>query len=264
MANPTEKTPEGDPYAAELSAIAAATPGDAGANAGLNWLVNSAMMRLGYMPPSYALNNPPPSFAEGGQVDTSDVDQDSSLRKISDVAAELGPAGGAEARARLATGVASQFYGLDEEGNPQFLGSSHFLKNPDGSTSLTKGNPKFMDEILAAPSMLGKWAPKFSTDAAGRLAELNRRVVQQTGVGEAHGLPDHLLDAVGQLSSPIPMGAAGQKASLAKRLMELTGALRPATATRLLTDSAILGGANTASDKIINALPKGSTTGAIQ
>ena len=231
-------TSTSDPYAAELSQIASAGLPSGGSNAasmGIDWLTNAAMMRLGMMPPSYALYNPPPSFAEGGSTD------EGSLADIADFAGghskfwtghdnPKDDTGGPD-RKRVAVRIAQQLYGVDSKGNPVFLGGiTH-----EGATP-----PGIVDEALSIPNSLAglarlakqavpgpgltdlliKYDPQFSKDAAARLAKLNQAVQKTTGVGDPKSVSGIAEDLGAQMGTPLALGRLAKEGSLVRKLLE--------------------------------------------
>lgn len=191
-------------------------------------------------------------FAEGGSTEHEDM-QPSSLKWISDMARHLG----GEHGARLATGVAKQFYGLDENGNP-VLGGRAWLSSQHGTP------PRILDEVTSIPSRMldlsdavNGPSPKgtegdigWSRDAAARLDALDQKVKQTTGVGDPHTLPEHLEDAASSLITPFPASKAIQEAPMARRLFEYLTPVRPNTLGRFATDSTVLGGLSAGIDKL--------------
>lgn len=185
----------------------------------------------------------------------------SSLKWLADMARKLGPESLAEDRARLATGVAKQFYGLDEQGDP-VLGGHAWLSSQHGTpprildelTSIP-GNVVDLVKALNGPGPKGTESPndlQWSHDAARRLDALDRRVKEVTGVGDAHTLPEHIEDAAGMLATPIPAARVAKEAPMLQRALEYFTPVRPPTLSRYATDSAALGSVSTGLDKLAN------------
>lgn len=214
------------------------------------------------------------AFAEGGSTEHEDMDP-SSLKWIADVARKLGINSMSEDRARVATGIAKQFYGLDENGKP-VLGGKAWLSSQHGTP------PRVLDELTAIPGSLARLAnaifggkipenanitpderramerqlpvPKWSDDAAARVDALDKAAEKVTGVGAAHSLPEHVEDAAAMLATPFPASKVAGEAPMAQRIFEYLTPVRPPTMGRYATDSAILGGAGSALDKILDRM----------
>lgn len=234
------------PYADRLAAIAAAAPGDS-SDGSLNWLISSAMNRLGYAAPNYAMVPPTPTYADGGSVE-----DHSSLKKFSNLLGHLGPG-----FQRYGVGVAKQFYGLDENGEPQFGGNLVGTPTAHGKWNAP---PAIVDQLLSLPSsvaplthmlnkythapfdVLGENGPQFSQNAAARLAALNKKVSDVTGVGDAHTLPEHLEDAAAMLTAPMPASKLAGEAPALQRMLEFLTPMRPPTLKRFATDTGLVGG----------------------
>lgn len=208
------------------------------------------------------LSGQQPQMAEGGEVN------DNSLARISTF---LKKYGGPHAQ-RLGVGIAKQFYGLDEHGSPT-LGGDAWLSSQHGTP------PALLDQLTALPAgvipianaMAGQGppgtggdipTPQWSTDAAGRLAQLEKQVQGTTGVGEAHTLPEHLEDAAAMLATPLPAAKVAKEAPTLQRLLEMLTPVRPPSLSRYAGDSAMLGGASAGLDSLVrrvagHAPPKG-------
>lgn len=199
----------------------------------------------------------------------------SSLRWIADAARKLGIDSFADDRARVATGIAKQFYGLDEHGHPKFGGEA-WLSSQHGTP------PRILDEMTAIPGDLARLAnavfggkipenanvtpderramerqlpvPKWSDDAAARVEALDKAASQETGVGQAHSLPEHIEDAAGMLATPFPASKVAGEAPVIQRLFEYLTPVRPPTMGRYASDSTMLGGVSTALDKLMERL----------
>lgn len=217
-------------------------------------------------------NNQEPTMAAGGAVD-----DDGSLAKISRFLARYG---GPHVQ-RLGVGIAKQFYGLDNQGNPVFGGTrSASGGNPialqDSFASLPaslipaanaiNGTPSAQTLARAQPWERDAMAtplatPQWSTDAATRLAALDKRVQQVTGVGEAQSLPEHLEDAAAMLATPMPASKVAKEAPTLQRLMELLTPTRPPTVARYAGDTAMLGGASAGLSALAQRLKGAPSTG---
>lgn len=210
-------------------------------------------------------------YADGGEVNSS------SLKWLADVARKLGISSYADDRARVATGIAKQFYGLDEHGHPK-LGGEAWLSSQHGTP------PRILDEMTSIPGSLARLAnsvfggkipenanispeqrhamerdipvPKWSDDAADRVSALDRAVEKETGVGQAHSFPEHVEDAAGMLATPFPASKVAGEAPTLQRIFEYLSPVRPPTMGRYVTDSAMLGGVGTGLDKLIEKLSK--------
>lgn len=210
----------------------------------------------------------------GGSTQHEDV-RHSSLKWLADKARQLGVPDYAEDRARIATGIAKQFYGLDANGNPKFGGEA-WLSSQHGTP------PRILDELTSIPGSLARLAnavfggkipananltpeerrsmerdipvPKWSDDAAKRVEDLDQAVARDTGVGTAHSLPEHIEDAAGMLATPLPAAKVAGEAPAVQRLFEYLAPVRPPTLGRYASDSTILGGVGTALDKILDRL----------
>lgn len=140
-------------------------------------------------------------YAKGGEVKRKNA-----LKALSDIVAlaamtpgvtQIAP--GKPKRAQLfAQGVLSQLYGLDEEGEPAFLGGS----------SLDHW-PGLVDEILALPTILPeKYVPEASNRASERLERLNELIHEDMGLGAAEGITENMYNAAGVMAAQIPTGGA--------------------------------------------------------
>lgn len=205
----------------------------------------------------------PQAKAEGGSTN------DSSLKWLADKARGLGIPSYADDRARITTDIAKQFYGLDEKGNP-VLGGRAWLSSQKGTP------PRILDELAALPAdlaplvgMLAKYTnpahagagintqgPAWSREAQDRLAALDKRVQETTGVGDARTLPEHIEDAAGMLATPLPAAKVAKEAPMLQRMLEYLTPVRPPTASRYATDSAALGGFSAALDKLMQRVSK--------
>jgi hypothetical protein len=196
-------------------------------------------------------------MAEGGSA------SDSSLKWLADTARKLGISSMAPDRARVATGIAKQFYGLDENGQPKLGGEAW--------TSGQKGTPpRILDELTSIPggvvslinAVNGKGPagtsqmkpPSWSTDAAARLDQLDQKVKQTTGVGDAQTVPEHIEDAGAMLATPLPATKVAEEAPMLQRALEYLTPVRPPTLARYATDSVGLGGASAGLDAIAQRL----------
>lgn len=209
-----------------------------------------------------AISNALPPSRGQGHAEGGSAGNDSSLAKISSF---LKRYGGSDAQ-RLGVKVASQLYGLDEQGKPSFLGYGHYGREGEFSS---QHPPGFVDTLQSLPASLipianllsGKSlrkdvdnsdipTPQWSSDAAARLAALEKQVQQTSGVGEASGFRQHAEDMLGSLITPIPIGAAGKEAPVLRRLLEAIAPVRPTTARDYALMTGIGGGAGTALDAI--------------
>jgi hypothetical protein len=187
-------------------------------------------------------------YAEGGSTD----DTKSSLENLSNwLKTHLG----SDAQ-RVGTGIAKQLYGLDRNGNIA-LGGRAWTKDQGGTPAA------LLDELASMPATavnllntlhaINGRGPadtddrdltplKFSTDAADRLAQLDRAVSSKTGISEAQTLPEHLEDAAAMLARPIPAAGELREAPMLRRAVEFLTPVRPTTAGRYAGDTAMLGG----------------------
>lgn len=170
----------------------------------------------------------PQAFANGGEV------SDSSIRDVAEVARALNSHStpqAAQDRARIATNLASLFYGLDDKGNPAFGGrawTSSQGGTPMGLLDALTATPHEGVQTLATLASLadqgrqklglpGKsipasfWDsidPSWSQAAAARLAQLKARVQNASGLPPSQSLEDKVLDAVTDPTLVAPLGAA--------------------------------------------------------
>jgi hypothetical protein len=207
----------------------------------------------GQMAPPQQASPAGPQMAEGGST------SESSLKWLADMARKMGVSSMAEDRARVATGIAKQAYGLDEYGEP-VLGGDAWTKDSKGTP------PRILDELTSIPGSVvtllnavnGKGpegtstpnAPQWSTDAGERLDQLDKKVKQTTGVGDAQTLPEHIEDAAGMLASPIPASSVAKEAPMLQRALEYLTPVRPPTLARYATDAAGLGSASAGLDAL--------------
>lgn len=250
---PTSMTPQ------NVDTMLSANPPLGKAAGGSVDLVRSALARLGINPPSIS---EPQEFAEGGATtehkDNPEADPDSSLTKIAEF---LNRYGGPHA-ARLGTGIAKQFYGTDKNGR-LVLGGRAYTDSQGGTPA------GILDSFASLPASVipianaisgGKESgpeiptPQWSSDAAARLAALDRKVAASTGIGEAQTLPEHLEDAAAMLATPFPASKVAKEAPALQRMLEMLTPLRPPTLARYGTDSAMLGGANAGLQALTNKL----------
>jgi hypothetical protein len=195
--------------------------------------------------------------AEGGSVD-----DNSSLHWIAGMARKLGIPSMAEDRARVATGVAKQLYGLDRDGN-LVLGGRAWTKGQGGTPA------GLLDQFAAIPHSIvpvlnaisgGEesgpelQAPSWSNDAAARLDLLDQKVKGATGVGDATTLPEHIEDAVGMLATPMPASKVAKEAPMLQRALEYLTPVRPPTVGRFATDSIGMGGLGSGIDELSKRL----------
>lgn len=213
----------------------------------------------------------------GGQPSTEheedpsqDPDYSSSLARLAQAARSFGGPNHPEDRARLASGVAKQFYGLDAQGKPA-LGGRAWTQSQGGTPA------GILDQFASLPNFLAPVAglaakylspggrglgsagvdvnpPQFSQDAAERLRKLDAAVSKSTDVGEAHTLPEHLEDAAAMLASPFPASKVAGEAKGMQRAFEALVPVRPPTLGRYLGDTAMLGGGNASLDAVLAKL----------
>lgn len=137
-------------------------------------------------------------FAEGGEVDNA-------LPTLSQAASVLGSSlnpfriGNPNDTQQFAEGVLSQIYGLNEKGEPQFLGG--------GGGGEWKGWPGIVDETLSLPTILPeRWVPEVSKRAAERLEQLKTKIHRDMNLKPAEGLRQNLYNAAGTMAAQIPTG----------------------------------------------------------
>lgn len=141
-------------------------------------------------------------FADGGKVVNKEKPSKNILRLLAQVAALPNPVlmPGALARDKqlFARGLLSQWYGLNSEGDPEFLGGSEWDKWPG-----------LVDEVISMPTLLpDKYVPAASARAASRLEKLNARMHEDMGIAPAQGLHENIMDAAGTMAGQVPMGGA--------------------------------------------------------
>lgn len=185
---------------------------------------------------------PMKGFADGGSTDDT---HRSSLHWLAQKARALG----GENTARYVSGVAGQLYGLDPHGNVVFLGTRGNFDDPGTA-------PALVEQLLSLPtvgaSLLDAMpftshgramdlspGPEWSQRAAQRLAAIQGKLKGETGVPEAHTLPEHVIDAAAALTSPVAVGKA-------PRALEAVLPVRPNTLGQFARDSALLGAAGNA------------------
>lgn len=212
-------------------------------------------------------------YAEGGPAETKmagvtgtedapDPTGEGSLRTLAKWAREFGGPQHAEDRARLAAGVAQNFYGLDPQGHVSLMRShqpgviDQFLAMP--------GSMAHLAGLVAQAGAASKWNPLHSmmpntydagtawlvgphptSDLASeRLQQLHEQVSKAMNVPEASGLKEHVLDAAGMLATPIPGGALAKEAPMLQRILEMAGPVAPPTLRRYVGDSTAFGAIN--------------------
>lgn len=95
-------------------------------------------------------------------------------------------------------GLLSQLYGLNDAGDPEFLGGSEWHNWPG-----------IVDEVISMPTILpDRFVPEASKTAAQRLEALNARLHQEMGVKPAEGFLENAYDAAGVMAGQIPTGGA--------------------------------------------------------
>lgn len=212
----------------------------------------------------------PQGFAEGGAATEHEDTEHSSLEMISNwFKTHVG-----EGTQRVGTGIAKQLYGLDRNGH-EVLGGRAWTEYQGGTPAgildtLTAlpGNAVALLNLLhqvngKGPAGTGDQdlpIPKFSTDAAERLAKLEERVRKTTGVGEAQTIPEHLEDAAAMLATPLPAAKIAEEAPALQRLLEMVAPVRPPTLARYATDSGIIGGSSAALDAISKRIAAKAST----
>jgi hypothetical protein len=153
--------------------------------------------------------------AEGGKVG----DNKNRLGDLSKLAAlpnPLMPASSAREKQLLLRGLLSQWYGLNDAGDPEFLGGKE-LHNWPG----------IVDEVISMPTLLpDRFVPEASKSAAQRLEALSARMHQDMDVAPAEGFTENLYDAAGTMAAQIPTG--GAKAVEGVVAKQAPGALRKA------------------------------------
>lgn len=140
-------------------------------------------------------------YAEGGTV----ADKKSNyLPELSQVAAMSGAipnpwrVGDSDNSQQFAEGALSQLYGLDERGEPEFLGGSSF-----------KRWPGIVDDFLSLPTLLpDRFVPEVSKRAAARMDELHSKIRRDMGVAPARGLEANIYNAAGTMAAQLPTGGA--------------------------------------------------------
>lgn len=138
---------------------------------------------------------------------------------------------GSEARnRRMLEGLASQWYGIDADGNIKFMGGdpASFVvpksmlkayRDMTGTQQPESYGPGMLDELR---SLFG------SKDASDRLTQLHQRIQNQLGLQDPHGFQENFDESLGvmggQLPIPIripPMLKLAKTAPVADRLLQL-------------------------------------------
>lgn len=207
----------------------------------MNKLIGSlAALRSKDPLPGAPVSPPTPQFADGGSTDESTTP---SLTTLANYARDDPTDPNAENRARVATNLASLFYGLDAQGNPAFGGRAWTPSQggtPMGALDALTATPhnliqfaELLDKHLPGQSNPAFWEsidPQWSADAARRLAQLRQRVQQQAGLKDDGSLTTAALDAVTDPAMIAPLGAAraAEEGSLARRALNwMTGGTPP-------------------------------------
>ena len=131
-------------------------------------------------------------YAEGGKVNY--------LPELSQAAAATSytpfAIGNAKDTQQFAEGVLSQLYGLNERGEPEFLGGDSFSHWPG-----------IVDETLSLGTLLpDRFVPGWAERASERTGKLHEKVREAMGVGPAEGLTENLYNAAGTMATQLPMG----------------------------------------------------------
>lgn len=156
---------------------------------------------------------PRTKWAEGGEVS----EQGGSLGAISKLMRALSVSEENKgANQRVAAGLAKQLYGLDENGEPAFLGGLDM-----------KPNPGIVDEILALPGLLDlvgmeEHVPEVSRQAQRDLDVLSEKINKKMGLKEAHGFRERGQEALGTMLGQIPVAARGAAKAVAQEAPSLS------------------------------------------
>lgn len=144
---------------------------------------------------------------------------------------------------RAIKSLGSQVYGLDESGKPAFLGGTHPITIGHG-ISVGGYAPKMIDQLLPLIGGAQNWYEKHTSSpglsdlvtgegpgthtygqrAEERMAELDKQLNAQMGLGEARTLPEHIAEHAGDI---LPIPGMAEEGPLAKILGPL-GASHPA------------------------------------
>lgn len=170
----------------------------------------------------------PQAYAGGGDV------ADSSVRELADFARGDPTDANADNRARVATNLASLFYGLDDKGQPALGGRAWTATQggtPMGALDAITATPHnlvqlgaLLDKYLPGQSNPKFWEsidPQWSAEAAARLAQLKQKMQQSAGLKDDGSLTTAALDAVSDPSMVAPLGIAriASEGSAARNLL---------------------------------------------
>lgn len=186
-----------------------------------------------------------PAFAEGGSTHEGLAKLAKYLRSknegenLTDEQRERG--------VRFTSGLASQLYGLDENGEVAFLGGPRFAEK-----GMPVINPGLIDETLAVPALLDPigemiasqlagttagnnpdkirkivtgliHSPEWARRAEERSSRLKEMVQKSMGVGEAEGFQQNFDEALGTMFGQVPLPASKAKGLIAREGEGLLG-----------------------------------------
>jgi hypothetical protein len=216
-------------------------------------------------------------YAEGGKVSDKKKDRPHKnrlelLSLLLSLPNPMMPAAAARDKQLFGRGFLSQWYGLNDEGDPQFLGGES-LKNWPG----------IVDEVIAMPTLLpDRFVPDASNRAAERLEKLNAAIHEDMKLKPASGFRENLIDAAGTMAGQIPTGGAkaveGAAAKAAPGLLRKAGNVVKtagewftptveATPSNYLIGTLTGGGLNSLAEEVpdrgVNAVSKYATGGGV-
>lgn len=142
---------------------------------------------------------------------------------------------------RVTSGVASQVYGLNDQGEPEF-GSRPGIVNemvalPELVPSLLEGSAALnsavgLDSYSNSQKKLAELAAKYMPDAVGKASEktdkLHRAIREGVGLSKPHGFTENAEDALGVMAGQLPVPG-----SLVKKLSGAVGKSAPRLASTL-------------------------------
>jgi hypothetical protein len=114
----------------------------------------------------------------------------------------------------LASGIASQLYGLDTKGEPSLLGFDPNRANP-GATPLSRLagmlRPGLVDDLVSLPAAFSDNAPQASKDAAARMEALENRIYREMDLPPPEGLAENFAQSLGVMAGQLPVPSSAGK-----------------------------------------------------
>lgn len=150
-------------------------------------------------------------MAEGGKAEK--PKRKTGLKTLGNIFAALDKPGSSGRRLKLlASGLASQVYGLDEEGQPVLGGFDSTRAKSTGSPYWALGmfRPGLIDDLVSLPAAFSDKAPDKSKAAAARMESLENQILGEMEITPPEGFGDHFAQSLGIMlgQAPAPSSAA--------------------------------------------------------